>query len=234
MKKILSYLLAALGLGVILLLFLQKPAAVIPEQIIQDRSFSPIEASPEQPPPATGDSIISADLIDGARHSAKFLRLESCGLLMQALIYSDDSLIQTITIQDTTDYEEYYFADCNFDGYRDLLIRNEETPGGPSYWVLDYNPKLKQYELNTDLSDTPGLHIDSVHKQIVIHNKFGYYLQSDDTFYYKDKEITFLKGTNVVRRDDDSLNQTWTFITRRQATAAGMITTVDSVLEKYD
>ena len=162
------------------------------------------------------------------------VRIKASGNLAMIRIYSDGKFIQQIDIEDTTDYEEYYFADCNFDGYRDLLIRDEETHGGPMYWVLDYKPKLKKYEMNTDLSDRPGLRIDSVHKQIVVHNKFGYYLVIDDTFIYKNNELTFLKGTNVVNVDDDSLNQTWTYTTRTQATAKGMITTVDSVLEKYD
>lgn len=58
--------------------------------------------------------------------------------------------------------------DCNFDGYQDMMVFNQNGGAGPnySYNFYLYNPKNGQFEYNEELSDLSQVQVDTKNKII--------------------------------------------------------------------
>lgn len=142
------------------------------------------------------DTLYSESIGD---KTLKFYIDTSKNLLKTIGIYQQNILIQKIQVNMCFDLFEFKAIDVNFDGFKDILVRNNCGSGGCAYWVWNYSKETNGYYFNTDLSDVLGLEIESISKKIIFHYRAGYSNESSDTFKYVKDKLTFVDGKKIDR-----------------------------------
>ena len=90
--------------------------------------------------------------------------------------------------------------DCNFDGYKDLMIYSHDGGAGPNsgYDFYLYNPSKKRFQFNEALSNLSQTEVDSKNKTITSSWRGGAASHGGETY-------TFIKGvfTKIASWNDE-------------------------------
>jgi hypothetical protein len=147
------------------------------------------------------DTLYSENIGD---KTLKFYIDTSKNLLKTIGIYKQNVLIQKIQVNMLFDVFEYKAVDVDFDGFKDIMVRNNCGSGGCAYWIWNYSKTSNRFYFNTDLSDVLGLEIDSISKVNIIHYRFGWPHESWDTFKYIKHKPIFVGGKKIERWSDST------------------------------
>ena len=127
---------------------------------------------------------------------------------------SDGKFIQKMIVGDIVDknaigYGEdsgmIQLVDLNFDGYLDFrILLYRGATGCNSYASFLYNPALKKFVFNKQLSDMSALRVDAESKQLTTYDRGGYcdelirhYEVRDNKFMLTKAEWTIIKNVNT-------------------------------------
>ena len=151
-----------------------------------------------------GDSIISQPKegkhqvvykfnLDCTRNKLKSITVISNTIVQQEIIANKDIMSKSFSL-----------IDWNFDGHKDITVLSNSGSMGASYWIWNYSPTKKEYYYNDQLSDRPGLEIDTLSKLIVFHIRTGAETESWDSLQYNGNQLKFIKGCYQERWNDSS------------------------------
>lgn len=150
-------------------------------------------------------------------------------LLNKIEVYNNENIYQTIPTHKAIEDRKIYFKDWNFDGYKDISIIINQGSGGTNYCIWNYNPKVKKFIFNKDLSDVLGLEMDSTSKHIIFHYRVGWQEELWDTLIYKKSKLVFIKGMRQQQWNDEKGNQ-WRKRTFNKIINHRCVTKVDSII----
>ena len=168
---------------------------------------------------------------DKLTFSFKFYYDKTGCLLNKIEVCTNENIYQTIPIHIAIEDRKIYFKDWNFDGYKDISIIINQGSGGTNYCIWNYNPKVKKFIFNKDLSDVLGLEMDSISKYIIFHYRAGWQEELWDTLIYKKSKLVFIKGMRQQQWNDEKGNQ-WRKRTFNRIINHRFVTKVDSCIIK--
>lgn len=184
---------------------------------------------------ATKNSVIqytsSKIKYDKLTFSFKFYYDKTGCLLNKIEVCTNENIYQTIPIHIAIEDRKIYFKDWNFDGYKDISIIINQGSGGTNYCIWNYNPKVKKFIFNKDLSDVLGLEMDSISKYIIFHYRAGWQEELWDTLIYKKSKLVFIKGMRQQQWNNEKGNQ-WRKRTFNRIINHRFVTKVDSCIIK--
>jgi len=106
-----------------------------------------------------------------------------------------------------TEVSKNGYADVNFDGFTDILIRNyTSTPMNDVVHVYLYNPNTKGYTISDELSDNRIDRVDKENRKLITGNEYRY--GADSTIHSFDKagKIKYTEVYSNYRMQNDT---TW-------------------------
>ena len=116
------------------------------------------------------------------------------------IIKSGIRVFQTIKLKAPLP-EEFELIDWNFDGFKDVSIRNPSGSAGVTYEVYNYDKVKNRFILNKELLDN-YLQIDSIHQRVIFKFSSGCDIKNRDTMKYVNNKLVFEKGLNLNRLTD--------------------------------
>jgi hypothetical protein len=174
------------------------------------------------------DSIANYS-IDGVRQlSFKFNVDTSEQILKSIIIYFDKAPIQIIKVDEYIESPDFRLIDCNFDGYKDIIVPFSCGSGGCAYWIWNYSAENGTFYLNEELSEQLGLEIDTISKFIIFHYREGWMGEYWVSMKYINNKLTFVKGLKVEKWTDESSTHNWVKNTCTKMVNNKLVTTVDS------
>ena len=178
---------------------------------------------------SSGDSLANYS-IDGVRQLSFKFNVDTSNLILNSiLIYSDKTPIQIIKVDDCIESPDFRLIDCNFDGYKDIVVPFSCGSGGCAYWIWNYSAENGTFYLNEELSERMGLEIDTISKYIIFHYREGWILENWDSMKYINDTLTFVKGFKVERWTDESMNN-WVKNTRAKMADSKLVISFDSAI----
>ena len=116
------------------------------------------------------------------------------------IVKSGNKVFQTIKLKAPLP-EEFELIDWNFDGFKDVSIRNPSGSAGVTYEVYNYDKVKNRFILNKELLEN-YLQIDSIHQRVVFTFSSGCDIKNRDTMEYVNNKLVFEKGLNLTRLPD--------------------------------
>ena len=116
------------------------------------------------------------------------------------IVKSGNKVFQTIKLKAPLP-EEFELVDWNFDGFKDISIRNPSGSAGVTYEVYNYDKVKNRFILNKELLDN-YLQIDSIHQRVIFTFSSGCDIKNRDTMKYVNNKLVFEKGLNLTRLPD--------------------------------
>ncbi len=116
------------------------------------------------------------------------------------IVKSGNKVFQTIKLKAPLP-EEFELIDWNFDGFKDVSIRNPSGSAVVNYEVYNYDKVKNRFILNKELLDN-YLKIDSIHQRVVFTFSSGCDIKNRDTMKYENNKLVFEKGLNLTRLPD--------------------------------
>jgi len=157
------------------------------------------------------DTIPPVKIGNGVDFSFKFIRImdpKEDNLLSSIIVYNKQNLHQKLEVNESDYYNQYKLIDCNFDGFKDIMVLINSGSGGSTYLVWNYDIQTGIYKYNSDLSNVFGLGIDSKNKNVVFRTRGGW--QEEGAIYHKydnGKLVAF--KTVEIYRWEDRFGQIW-------------------------
>ncbi len=152
-------------------------------------------------------------------------------MLKKIKIYEGGKWLQTISESMEIQNNDCKIIDCNFDGYKDIVVLNNAgATGNAWYSIWNYSKEKNKFIENTELSKH-SLIIDTKNKRLIYHYRCGFESEYWETHKYKNDTLVFVKRLLQEMWHDKSGN-VWVKKTRSKLVNNIIVSTCDSGL--YD
>ena len=199
------------------------------ETSVVENSNSENKSIPVMERTSTPDSIIEFN-VNGLNDLAVKFNVDSSGhILKTIIIYHNGKIEQKIKVNKYIDNNFFQLIDWNFDGFKDISVREGCGSGGCVYFIWNYSNKKQKFIYNTKISEVIRLEMDSISNRIVCHYRAGYAEENWDTFVYQNDKLNFEKGLFVERWTDQNQNS-WKKKTSCQIINGEAIYKIDSAI----